>query len=199
MNRRVLVLPVLLIAIFIIFRYCSTRPEEVKADEQKSAPLSISRNSGSFNESFSRLLQAYYSLKESFINGDTVKANSAAAQLMLNADSLNIDEIKGDSSGTIRETAKYFAGTISGSAKALPAEIRNDDKLREFDMITDALWSLTRTVKYDGQKVYYQFCPTALDNKGAYWLSDKKDVRNPYISSRTDCSEVADSLDYSKR
>nr|MBA4168268.1 DUF3347 domain-containing protein [Chitinophagaceae bacterium] len=62
------------------------------------------------------------------------------------------------------------------------------------------LWSLTRTVKFDGQKVYYQFCPMAFKNQGAYWLSDKREIRNPYLSSKMPtCGEIADSVDYSKR
>jgi Cu(I)/Ag(I) efflux system membrane fusion protein len=98
----------------------------------------------------------------------------------------------------IRETAKSFATNISGSAKTMADEGKIEDKLREFNIITDALWSLTRTVKYGGQKVYYQFCSQALDNMGGYWLSDKIDTDNPYIRTQS-CSEVNDSLDYSTR
>jgi Cu(I)/Ag(I) efflux system membrane fusion protein len=200
MNKRFLVLSLLLVAIFLVFRFCGNKPDEEKAPEQKTAPLNVTQNSGLFNESFTKLLQSYYSLKDALVNADTVKANSAANELMKSADSLSIDEIKGDTSGTIRETAKYFAGTISSSAKALPAESKSEDKLREFNMITDAMWSLTRTVKYDGQKVYYQFCPLALEGMGGYWLSDKADRGNPYLSDKAkSCSELTDSLDYSKK
>ena len=34
-----------------------------------------------------------------------------------------------------------------------------------------------------GQVVYNQFCPMADDNKGAYWLSNDKNVLNPYFGS----------------
>ena len=118
---------------------------------------------------------------------------------MNDVDSLRISEIQGDTSGMIHETARSFATNISGSAKTMTGEDKIEDKLREFNMITDAMWSLTRTVKYDGQKVYYQFCPAALDNMGGYWLSDKIDSANPYISDKKSCNEVNDSLDYSRR
>ncbi|HUQ65163.1 MAG TPA: DUF3347 domain-containing protein [Flavitalea sp.] len=200
MNKRVLFFSLLIISILVICQYCSNKPEPVKIPEQKSVPLSISQNSGSFNESFSKLLQSYYSLKNAFIIPDISKANAAAVQLMQNADSVNISELKGDSTGMISETAKYFAGTISRSAKNIAGASNTDDKLREFNMITDALWALTRTVKYDGQKVYYQFCPLAFDNTGGYWLSDKIDTGNPYTAQTgKDCSQVNDSLDYSRK
>ena len=200
MTKRMLIVSVLIICILVVFKFCGNKPEEVKVPEQKPVPLNISQNSGTFNESFSKLLQSYFSLKNAFISADTAKVNSAAVEVIQFADSLDISELKGDTSGMISETAKYFAATISGSAKAVAGENKAEDKLREFNMITDALWSLTRTVKYEGQKVYYQFCPTAFDNTGGYWLSDKIDSENPYMHGKgKDCSQVNDSLDYSKR
>jgi hypothetical protein len=200
MNKRVILFSLLAVCIFLVFRFCSNKPEQEKVVEQKPVPLNVSHNSGAFNESFSRLLSSYYDLKNAFINADLPKVNSAALELLRNADSLNINEIKGDTSGMIRETAKSFAANISGSAKTMTDENKIEDKLREFNMITDALWSLTRTVKYEGQKVYYQFCPLALDNMGGYWLSDKIDTDNPYVRDKSkSCNEVNDSLDYSRR
>ena len=200
MTKRMLIVSVLIICILVVFKFCGNKPEEVKVPEQKPVPLNISQNSGTFNESFSKLLQSYFSLKNAFINADTAKVNSAAVEVIQFADSLDISELKGDTSGMISETAKYFAASISGSAKVVAGENKAEDKLREFNMITDALWSLTRTVKYEGQKVYYQFCPTAFDNTGGYWLSDKIDSGNPYMHDKgKDCSQVNDSLDYSKR
>lgn len=194
MNKRVVFFSLLIIAIFFIFRYCSSKPEPV-AVEQKPVPLSVSKNSA-FNQSYGQLLSAYYSLKDAFASGDESKANSAATQLAQLADSLNADEIQGDSS--IRETAEYFATTIAGSARSIPSASAMSSKLSSFNMITDALWSLTRTVRYDGQKVYYHFCSKALDNSGGYWLSPQIDNNNPY-GLKEPCSGVTDSLDYSKK
>lgn len=197
MNKRVIIFSLLVVCIFLVFKFCSNKPEQEKVVEQKPAPLNVSKNSGAFNESFSKLLESYYTLKNAFVSADISKVNAAAVELKRNTDSLGIDEIQGDTSGMIRETAKSFAANISGSAKTMTDESKLEDKLREFNMITDAMWSLTRTVKFGGQKVYYQFCAEALDNMGGYWLSNKIDTVNPYIRTKR-CSEVNDSLDYSR-
>lgn len=195
MSKRVVVISLLLVGIFFAFRFCGTKPEQEKVSEQKTVALN-SESSGSFNDSYAKLFQTYLILKEAFANADTIKVNSAATELSGNSDSLQTDEIAGDTA--IRETAKYFAGSISASAKALAGESKREEKLKELNMITDQLWSLTRTVKYDRQKVYYHFCADALDNMGGYWLSDKIDSGNPYITSGS-CSEVKDSIDYGKK
>ena len=34
------------------------------------------------------------------------------------------------------------------------------------------------------KKLYKDFCPMANNNKGAYWLSEVKDIKNPYFGSK---------------
>ena len=53
------------------------------------------------------------------------------------------------------------------------------------------------TGRYDGEKVYYQYCPMAFNNKGAYWLSNQSVIRNPYFGNEMlECGKVEDSVDY---
>jgi Cu(I)/Ag(I) efflux system membrane fusion protein len=100
----------------------------------------------------------------------------------------------------IKETAAPFTSTIHSSAEALQKKSSLEAKRKEFDMISDALWSLTRTVKYDGSKVYYSFCPMAFDNKGAYWLNNSSKIENPYLGEEMlECGSVEDSVDYSHK
>ncbi|MEO8582719.1 MAG: DUF3347 domain-containing protein [Flavitalea sp.] len=199
MNKRVLVLFAVLIVVIFAFKFCNSKPGN-KDTEAKPVPLAIGANSSSFNESFRWMLTTYFALKDAFITGDTTKVNSAAISLVTSADSLKVNELKGDTSGTITETAKSFATSISASSQAIINEKDIEAKRSEFNVITDALWSLTRTVKYDGQKIYYQYCPMALNNRGGYWLSDVREIKNPYFGSKMPtCGETADSLDYSKR
>lgn len=201
MKRRVLLLVVVLIAVAAVFKFCGDKPEPQPAVvQQGSDPLSIAENSSSFNQSFTDLLNAYYGLKDALVSSNPGKADAAAADLQRYADSLRTGEIHGDTSGTIRETAKYFASSIAASAGALSGQDGLEGKRKEFETISDAMWSLTRTVQYSGQKVYYQYCPMAFDNKGAYWMSNTRDINNPYFGDKMlKCGEVADSLDYSKR
>lgn len=173
--------------------------KETKSDPDDPQPLAINKNSSSFNQSYQELMTGYYSLKDALVASDSTKANTASGKLIGLADSLKISEIQGDSTGMIKETAKTFTGTISGSAQALMKESTLEAKRKEFEMISDALWSLTRTVRYDGEKVYYQFCPMAFDNKGAYWLSNQSVIRNPYFGDEMlECGKVEDSVDYRK-
>ncbi|MHA4842697.1 DUF3347 domain-containing protein [Flavitalea antarctica] len=195
MKKVALIIVVLVIAAFVTYLIMGRKSDEPRVEKPK--PLSLGQKSGAFNDSFNELMTAYFSVKDALVESDTVKANAAAANLARAAETLKTDEITGDSTGVIKETAKSFAGTITGSALGLRGEQNIDNKRKEFEMISDALWSLTRTVKYEGQKVYYQFCPMAFDNKGAYWLSNDPNIRNPYFGEKMlTCGSTQDSLEY---
>ena len=46
------------------------------------------------------------------------------------------------------------------------------------------------------EKVYIEFCPMVDGNKGAYWLSLEKEIRNPYYGeSMLKCGEVSGTLE----
>jgi uncharacterized protein DUF3347 len=194
MRKVLLSIILLFIAAFIIYEFLwKNRAKR----EHNSRPLTIGKNSAVFNESFDKLLTSYFNLKNAFVERDTVKVNYEAQKMAFYADSLKVDEIKGDSLGLIKETAQTYTGVIVGSATALAGEREIEDKLKEFEMLSDAIWTLMRTVKYGGQKVYYQYCPMAFNNKGAYWISNTLQIRNPYFGAEMlECGNVADSLDY---
>lgn len=203
MGKRVFTLLLVVGVIIALFKFCNNKPDKnqpAQQPEEKSAALNVGENSTVFNQSFNELLASYYALKDAFVASDAAKADAAAAGLVKASGALKTDEIKGDSTGMIKETALQFTQNISATATALAAEKEIEGKRKQFETITDALWSLTRTVQYDGQKVYYQYCPMAFDNKGAYWLSNNRQIRNPYFGDKMlKCGEIADSLDYSKR
>lgn len=173
--------------------------EAENAANVKQQPLSASQNTDVFNQSFTQLFNAYNDLKNALVASDASKASAAALVLRTAADSLKVNEIKGDSTGSIKETATSFSSTIAGVAQALAAEKDIKGQRKEFEQIADNMWNLTRTVRYTGQKLYWQFCPMAFDNKGAYWISYEREIKNPYFGNEMlNCGSNEDSLDYSK-
>jgi Cu(I)/Ag(I) efflux system membrane fusion protein len=86
--------------------------------------------------------------------------------------------------------------TLSGSMKAHWAELRGEmrksldalggtrdiEKQRtHFSGMSSTLYRALRHFGIEGRTVYRQFCPMAFDDAGAYWLSSKKEIANPYF------------------
>ena len=156
-------------------------------------------NSDAFNQSFTSLINAYISLKDALVASDAAKATAAAQTLRTASDSLKVNEIKGDSTGVIKETAQTYTKTISDSAQTLATEKDIERKRNIFGNIAESMWTLTRTVRYGGKKLFWEYCPMAFNNQGAYWISYERDIKNPYFGSKMmNCGSVEDSIDYSK-
>lgn len=194
-----LIIGVLLLAVvgLIAWKLLAGKDETPR---EKQKPVALAENTGPFNQSYAELLNAYYAVKDALVASDTAKASAAANHLIKTSDGLKVNEIQGDSTGMIKETAKSYTANISTTAKVLADSKTLDDKRKQFEMIADAIWSLTRTVKYSGQKVYWQYCPMAFNDKGAYWMSNDSIILNPYFGNEMlHCGTVEDSLDYSKK
>jgi Cu(I)/Ag(I) efflux system membrane fusion protein len=181
-------------AYFLFFK----KNDAGQPEAPKQQALSLEDKTNAFKNSYNVMLTAYMGLKDALVASDTAKASASARELAVAADSLKIDELQADS--LLKETARSLAMSISASANALTMESGLPDKRKEFQMIAEYLWPLSQTVKYDGQKLYWQHCPMAFDNSGANWVSDEREVRNPYFGKEMlDCGTVLDSMDYSAR
>jgi hypothetical protein len=97
---------------------------------------------------------------------------------------------------------------VSGEAVGVAGESDIAEKRKSFYTLSENLYELVRTVRYDGQVVYHQHCPMAFnDTEEAFWLSNKNEVVNPYLGNKhpkyksgmLHCGDVTDSLDFRKR
>ncbi len=184
-------LPIAVVAFLAACGGADKKAEETKKNE----PLAQSQNSTDFNDKFTSLLNSYYRLKDAFVASNDTLAASQAKALIASADNLNLQEVKADSS--IVEMAKQYIGSISSEAKALVAEQNLDAKRKSFQMISDNMYDLVRTVHFDKETIYHQFCPMAFNDAGAYWLSRTTDIKNPYFGKKMlTCGEVKDSIDF---
>ena len=181
------------IAVFLVSCGGTDRqPDEVA---KKDEPLSQSKNSVEFNQRFTNFLNNYYHLKDALVLSNDTMANSSAVLLQQSGNNLELKEIKADSS--IIQMANAYVQTISSEAQALTGEKDLEAKRKSFQMISDAMYDLVRTIRFDKDVVYHQFCPMAFNDAGAYWLSASADVKNPYFGKKMlSCGEVKDSIDF---
>ncbi|HLI93659.1 MAG TPA: DUF3347 domain-containing protein, partial [Puia sp.] len=153
---------VLLVVLFIVAGLLVYRLLSDKVTNQPPPPdlaLHISKNSSSFNMAFAGLMDQYFDMKDALVNWDTAKADAAAYRVAAKADSLPVGRLKADSA--IVKTAESLAASIDAEAKGFTAETGIEGRRRSFNMLTDELYNLIRTVRYDGQTVYHIRCPMA--------------------------------------
>lgn len=152
--------------------------------------------SETFNTSFEGVLSSYYALRDALVADDLNAANEAAGQLIQSSDRLPLDELKAiDVDDIIIPTAKNYTGGIASEAKGFQGEADIEGKRKSFQMISANIFDLSRTVRFNKEKIYLLHCPMAFNNAGADWLSSTTDIKNPYFGKKMlTCGVVKDSV-----
>jgi hypothetical protein len=173
--------------------------------DAKDEPLRISKNTSVFNTAMAGMLDDYYSLKDSLVEWNAPGADRQALALAQKTDSLPFRELRADSMLVL--TAKSLALSVESEAKGLIGEANIDQKRRAFNMLTEEMYNLVRTVHYDGQIIYHIRCPMAFgDSAEGYWLTNINKIINPYLGKKhptygakmIGCGELTDSIDFTK-
>ena len=69
-----------------------------------------------------------------------------------------------------------------------------DHQRDHFTMLSEDVAALVKAFG-GGRTLYQDFCPMAKDNKGAIWVSETKDIKNPYFGSKMlECGEVQEMI-----
>jgi hypothetical protein len=204
MKKALLLVLVLAVALGITYLVLHKSNSGNNNSEEKDTPLAISSKTSAFNHSFAVVLNNYYELSDGFAASDSSRITAAIQKLHFSIDSIRFDQFKADTA--IVQTAMNLAQSMQGEISGLQKEKTMEQKKREFNMITDELYSLIRTVRYDGSTVYHMRCPNAFaDSSEAYWLSPANKIQNPYTGinhtlnndKTQDQGEVIDSLHFS--
>lgn len=152
----------------IVITSCGGKSESTSADAQPQTETT------STNEALKPILTAYFQLKDALVGDDAAKAKEAASALLA---------ITGEYGNKLNESLNAIAATDDIKAQRTA-----------FETLSMNLYDIAKAGTL-GMTVYKQFCPMAFDNKGAFWLSDNKQVMNPYFgSSMLRCGSVKEEL-----
>ncbi|SHM93781.1 Protein of unknown function [Chitinophaga jiangningensis] len=148
-----------------------------------------------YYDSLGQVMAAYHGLSAALVKSDTTAATSAAILLKQHVDSLPVQLLQMDSARLAAITG--ITGSISAELNGLVGEQALEGKREEYQMVSDMLYDLIKATGYKGHTVYRQFCPMAFDDKGAYWLSETRNIVNPYFGDKMlECGSTNDSLIY---
>lgn len=137
------------------------------------------------------IVTAYLHIKNGLANDNGADAASGGNAFV---DALS----KVDKSSMSAEQKKSFED-IADDAKEMAEHIgKNADKIdhqrEHFDMLSKDMYDMVKSLGA-GQTLYQDFCPMYNDKKGATWLSETKDIKNPYMGKKmTDCGTVKEEI-----
>lgn len=161
---------VVLLAIFITScaddKKKSDTPEpEVKTVETKFEHKAEAIDASFKDDKLQAIFTEYVGLKTALINTDANAASEAASNLMTAFANKGVDE------SALSSTQKIVDSKDIEAQRSAFVGVTNSVE----EMLKDAL---------DSGKLYKQYCPMAFKNTGAYWLSESKEIANPYFGDK---------------
>jgi len=200
MKKILLALAILLVAFGVYWFFIKGKNNGNQ--DVKTAPIVVRKHSEAFNTGLDSLLNAYFNMKDAFVDADTGLAKTACRQLIALSDSSKISELKSDASG-IYESALMLLNDVKANGESLIRQTDLTEMRQDFRMIGESIYPLLKTIHYDGKTLYWQNCPMAFgDDKGANWISNSSEIINPYLGKKhpefkatmLHCGEIKDSL-----
>lgn len=145
-------------------------------------PNSTSANSGDAKSasSIKELVGHYFHLKNALANDDGSDAASAGKAMVEAIGKLDTTSFTSDQ----KKVYKDMADDTRENAEHIGANADKIDHQREhFEMLSKDMYDLVKKFGA-GQTVYQDFCPMYNNKKGATWISETKDIKNPYLGKK---------------
>ena len=138
------------------------------------------------------IIGAYLQLKNAFTEDNSTDAASAGKSLFaaftnFDTKTLSPEQIKtfNDIADDAKEHVEHI-GANSGNIK---------HQREHFVMLSKDISDLIKMLGNGGQTLYKDFCPMANDGKGAIWISETKEIKNPYLGkSMPACGTVKEEI-----
>jgi uncharacterized protein DUF3347 len=165
----------------------TTRITQADTTSLGEVPPTFSNVEPTLAASLKAVVDHYLDVKNALVNNngdEAARGGKAMAEAIEKVDKslLTVEQKKvyDDIEDDLKEHAEHIAKN-SGDIK---------HQREHFVMMSEDVYDLAKAFG-GGQKLYHDHCPMANDNKGAMWLSETREVKNPYFGGKmNECVKV---------
>lgn len=170
----------IILVLTAIFAACNNPKSEEKQKQSIAEEKAVAKPANEVSlkdDQLNAVYQQYLLLSNALVNSNLSMAKETAMALELGAKNLR------------------------GSAKLenLAAKIIVTNNLETqrilFSDLSNEMIAKVKTAGLKSGEIYVEYCPMALNDKGAAWLSNQKEIRNPYYGNEMlDCGEIKETV-----
>ncbi len=130
-------------------------------------------------------------LKDALISSDAAKATLSASEIKSALSKVDLALLKDEALMDWMGSLKILNENLERIGSSTDLTIQR----QAFSSFSNALYKSLKEFGAGGIMVYYVQCPMANNNAGAYWLSDTKEIRNPYLGNEMlTCGKVKETI-----
>lgn len=164
--------------------------EEMKAmsNNEKTNVSTSGKVDEEFKNQLGKFVNAYLKMKDAFVATDEKSVEKEAKKLLTVLDKIDMKLLKEDAHNKWMQLLKPIKENLNGIISMKGIEMKRSHFSIVSNKTADAIEQFG--INSDNT-VYLEFCPMAFDNKGAFWISADKKIKNPYFGDKMmTCGEI---------
>jgi Cu(I)/Ag(I) efflux system membrane fusion protein len=144
-----------------------------------------------FQNQLATVFASYVDLKDAFVASDAGKVKDEAKQTDEALAKVDMKLV----SGAAHNDWMNYLSFMQSSLKEIQTGADIEAQRKAFSNLSDNLYKSIKAFGLGGKEAFYEYCPMAFNNEGAYWLSDQDQIKNPYFGNKMlTCGQVKEKL-----
>ncbi|MGD1890150.1 MAG: DUF3347 domain-containing protein [Cyclobacteriaceae bacterium] len=169
--------PFLAIAFTLFLTACSNSAQRESMEQDQPTTEAKEKPSAEML-SLGQVVDQYLLLKDALVASNAQEAQAKATSMLEVIDATNMMEVQ-------------------QSAKQIAAATDLETQRAYFDSLSIHVYEHLEGQGEGEKTIYKQYCPMAFDNRGAFWLSNAQEIRNPYFGDQMlKCGRVEETIEY---
>jgi Cu(I)/Ag(I) efflux system membrane fusion protein len=177
---------IMIIAVVLMSMGAYAQQEKTEVEQVKKYDVSAD-----FKKQLNVVFTASLDFNET-LYGNTSNISNKAKEVNSALGKVNMGLLKGDAHMAWMTYLKDMKGALDQMSKSADVKVQR----LSYAQYNQGLYRSIKAFGIGDATAYYQYCPMANKNQGAYWLSDTKAIRNPYFGEMmSSCGSTKETLD----
>lgn len=168
-----------------------TEQEDIRDYLQNNAYNFRKEASETFKDQLDQLVTTYLGLKDALVEGDDRNSQIYSERFLEQLRQTDPENLSGEARAFWEEKQRFLIEHAQLDQEAKDYEERREN----FIFLSEAMIKTLAAFGLKDREVYVDYCPMADSDKGAYWLSLEKNIKNPYFGdAMLTCGEVVEQI-----
>lgn len=147
------------------------QPEAVKTFDQVTSQT---------QQHIQKLTNGYLKVKDALVKESAADAKTASEELLATVKAFNAEKLSGEQ----QEMYQKKIAELKDDAEHIIGTGDVGHQRDHFATLSKRIYELNKAFDANQSTLYYQHCPMAFSNKGAFWVSAEQEIKNPYFGSK---------------
>ena len=144
-----------------------------------------------FQDQLASVFSSYVQLKDAFVSSDAAEVKKEATETKATLNEVDMKLL----SGHAHNDWMAYVSPMETALASIEGSSNIEEQRKAFSTLSDNFYKSIKAFGLGGKEAFYEYCPMAFNNEGAYWLSDQEKIRNPYFGDKMlTCGEVKEKL-----